>query len=281
MTDAPNNRVTKSSGVSPPPARARAQPNAAFDQEVDEELKKEQFTQLWEKYSGYIMAAAVALVLGVGAYKYTESSNLAAADLAGAQYVAAVKQLVEGKIEPATTSLAAIGKGTSGYAAIAQLRLAAADVAAGKKIDAAAKYDAVTRVAGLDPALADFARLQSAMLQLDTASAADIQARVGGLIGDSNPWRNEARELLGFAALKANNRSEARTQFEKLITEQGVPAGMAERARIVMGSIAAAELAEKIPVAQPAVGSEPPATTPPVPAPAPPAQPSAAPAKKK
>lgn len=281
MTDAPNNRVPKSAGVTPPPARARAQTNVAFDKEVDEDLQREQMSRLWEQYSGYILAGAVAIVLGVGGYKFMESRRLTTAEAAGVQYTAAVKQLVEGKTGPATASLTAIGNSSSGFAALAQLRLAAADVAAGKKADAAAKYDAATRIAGLDPVFADFARLQSAMLQLDTAPAADIQARVAGLTGDNNPWRHEARELLGFAALKANNRGEARTQFEKLVTESGVPAGMAERARIVMGSITAAELAEKIPVAPPAAGSETPAATPQTPTPPPATQQGGTPAKKK
>jgi hypothetical protein len=105
-------------------------------------------------------------------------------------------------------------------------------------------------------------------LQLDTASWGDIQARVLTLTAENNPWRYAARELLGMAALKANNRAEARKQFETLISDAGVPAGMAERARIVMGSLTAAELAEKAPVApEPAKGETPKAEAPKAPAP--------------
>jgi hypothetical protein len=263
MTDAPNNRVTKSTGTTPPLTRPRAQANEAFDQEVDEELKKEQLAVLWEKYSGYILAGAVAIVLGVGGYKFMESRRLAAQEAAGAQYSSAVKLLVEGKTEPATASLTAIGKSGSGFGALAQLRLAAADAAGGKKAEAAVKYDEIARISGLDPLLADFARLQSAMLQLDTAAWGDIERRVAGLVTETNPWRHEAWEVLGFAALKANNRTEARAQFEKLITGTGVPPGMAERARIVMGSITAQELAEKTPALAPAPVPQPPGVTPP------------------
>jgi hypothetical protein len=266
MTDAPNNRIPKPApkpaGVTPPPARGRAQPNQAFDQEVDEELKKEQLAELWEKYSGYILAGAVAIVLGVGGYKFIESRRLASSEAAGVQYSAAVKQLVEGKSEPATAALTSIGNSASGFASLALFRLAAADVASGKKPDAVVKYDAITRRAGLDPIMADFARLQSAMLQLDTLPLGDIKSRLTGLLADTNPWRFEAREAIGFAAMKAKDRAEARAQFEKLISETGVPPGMAERARIVMGSITTQELAEKMPVApvvSPAVATPAPA----------------------
>lgn len=282
MTEAPNNRVPKSApktiGVTPPPTAKRAQTTEAFDKEVDEELQREQIGQLWEKYSGYVLAGAVAIVLGVGGFKFMESRRLAAQEAEGVRYTAAVKQLVEGKADAATPSLQAVANSGSGFAALAQLRLAGADVAAGKPADAVTKFDAVTRLGGIDPMLADFARLQSAMLQLDTAPWGDIQARVVNLTADNNPWRFAARELLGMAALKANNRAEARTQFEKLISDTAVPAGMAERARIVMGSISAAELAEKAPVAPTApVAVTPEATAPQVaPAPA-----GGTPAKKK
>jgi hypothetical protein len=284
MTEAPNNRVPKpapkSMGVTPPPTAKRAQPNEAFDKEVDEELQREQIGQLWEKYSGYILAGAVAIVLGVGGYKFMESRRLAAQEAEGVRYTTAVRQLVEGKADAATPSLQAVANSGSGFAALAQLRLAGADVAAGKTADAVAKFDTVTRLGGVDPMLADFARLQSAMLQLDTAPWGDIQARVLTLTAENNPWRYAARELLGMAALKANNRAEARKQFETLISDAGVPAGMAERARIVMGSLTAAELAEKAPVAPEAPkGETPKAEAPKAPAPeAVPAAPAPAPA---
>ena len=229
-------------------ARAPAAANEAFDKEVDEELQREWISKLWEQYSGYILAGAVAIVLGVGAYKVTENRRQATAEAQGARYIAAIKQLTDGKVDDATQSLAALGKTSSGFGAVARLRLAAADAATGKTADAVIKYDAFSRERGVDPLLADFARLQTAMLTLDIAPWDQIQAKLLPLSNDNNAWRYNARELLGLAALKAGKTDEARTQFEKLISEQSVPAGMAERARIVMGSLVAAELAAKAPL---------------------------------
>lgn len=219
--------------------------NEAFDKEVDEELQREWINQIWEQYSGYILAAAVAIVLGVGAYKLIEGRRIAAAEAQGAQYVAGIKLLTEGKIAEGSQALAAIGKSSSGFGPVARLRLAAADAASGKTADAVAKYDAFSRERGVDPVLADFARLQTAMLTLDTAPLEDLRGKLTSLIVDTNPWRHNAREILGLAALKAGKTDEAKAQFEKLLGDQTVPAGMAERARIVMGSIVTSELASK------------------------------------
>lgn len=231
-------------------SKTRAVPRSsdqAFDQEVDEELQREWFTQLWDRYSGIALAGAFAIVIGVAGYKIIQNRRLAAAETAGASYIAAIKQLTGGKVDEGAAGLAAIAKTSSGFAPIARLRLAAADAAAGKTADAIAKYDTLGRDRGLDPIFSGYARLQSAMLSLDTASWDDMQGRLQDLASDNNPWRYSAQELLGMAAMKAGKSEQARAQFEKLVTSQGVPAGIAERARIVMGSIIAVELAAKAP----------------------------------
>ena len=159
------------------PVRALAgQRNEAFEKEVDEELQREWFAQLWEQYSGLILAAAAALVLVVGGYKFLEQRRLSAAEAQGARYFSAVKQLTDGKTDAAAAELAGIGQGNTGFAVLSRLRLAAADVANGKPADALTKYEALAQNRGIDPVLADFARLQTAMLKLDTATWEDMQS---------------------------------------------------------------------------------------------------------
>ena len=248
---------TKPSRLASALAGGKGRPSAprtdeAFDKEVDEELQREWLNKLWEQYSGYIVAGAVALVLGIGVYKLVENKKQAAAEAAGARYLAATKSLTGGKTDEGAQALAAIAKtGGGGFATVAQLRLAAADAAAGRSAEAVAKYDTIARDRFVDPLLQGFARLQTAMLSLDTASWDDMQARLTDLSADASPWRYSARELLGLAAIKAGKPEAARLQFERLVSAQGVPPGIAERARIVMGSIVAAELAAKMPPAVP------------------------------
>jgi len=64
--------------------------------------------------------------------------------------------------------------------------LAAAESAQGKSTDALAKYGAVAQDRSVPPIMADFARLQTAMLSLDTASWDDLQARLSSLASDTN-----------------------------------------------------------------------------------------------
>lgn len=83
--------------------------------------------------------------------------------------------------------------------------------------------------------------------------------RLIDLATDTNPWKHNARELLGFSAFRTGRLPEARQQFEKLVADPAAPPTIKERAGIVMAEIAQAELA-KASAAQGVV--PPPATTP-------------------
>jgi hypothetical protein len=137
-----------------------------------------------------------------------------------------------------------LGAEPSGYGLMARLRLAAADAAAGHSDKALAAYEAIARQPGIDRMLADYARLQTAMLKADTADWTEMQNRLLDLAAEGNPWKHNARELLGLAAMKVGNLTEARGQFEKLVSDRTAPQTISERANIVMAEIVQSEMAK-------------------------------------
>jgi hypothetical protein len=215
--------------------------------EVDDELRREQLLKIWEQYGTYIIALAVLIIIGVGGVKYYQYRSAVAAEAAGSRFVTAARQIADSQSD-ARKELESIGSdGPIGYATLARLRLAAADAAAGKTVEAANEFDAIADIRGVDTLLRDYARLQSAMLRVDVASWTDMQNRLNDLAAEGNPWRYSARELLGLAAYKAGKTDEARQEFQRLMSERSVPQSIAERARIMMGVITQAELAKSMP----------------------------------
>jgi hypothetical protein len=55
---------------------------------------------------------------------------------------------------------------------------------------------------------------------------------------DRSPWRHSARELLGLSAAKAGRPEEAKTYFQRLLSDRATPQGIAERARVMMALLA-------------------------------------------
>ena len=65
--------------------------------EVDEEVRREQFRKMWERYGKYVIAACVLLVVAVGGWRFYESNEAKKAAEAGAQFEAAMTLVNEGK----------------------------------------------------------------------------------------------------------------------------------------------------------------------------------------
>ena len=217
-----------------------------FIREVQEELRREQFQRLWERFGNYAIAAAVFLVLGVAGYKYSEYHRISTAEASGARYEAAARLASSGKPEEAQKAFEDIARDSSaGYATLARLQLAAAAAKAGRMPEAVAAYEAIAAGGGApDALLRDYAALQAAVLTLDSADWTQMQNRLNDLSNDRNPWRASARELLGLAAYKAGNLDEARKQYERLLGDKATPPSMVERAQLMMNVLTEAEMAK-------------------------------------
>ena len=226
--------------------------------EIDEELRREQLLKLWEKYGTYMIAAAVLIIAGIGGFKYYEYHRTVAAEAAGFRFATAAREAAQDKKAEAQKALEGVAANApAGYAALARLRLAAADREAGKTAQAQSAYEAIAKEGGVDPLLADYARLQAATLRLDSADWTEMQNRLNDLVADSNAWRFSARELLGLAAQKAGKTEEARTQFQQLLGDRNTPPGIGERARVMLAMLTEAELTSAPPSAAGAPAPEP------------------------
>ena len=224
--------------------------------EVDEELRREQLLKLWEKYGTYLVAAALLIVAAVGGYKYYEYRRAVAAAAAGAEFAFAARDAANDKPTEAQREWEEIAKsGPSSYATLARLRLAATARAEGRIEAAAEAYEELGRQSGVDPLLSGYARLQAATLRLNTLGWTEMQSRLNDLAADSSPWRYSARELLGLAAQKAGRIEDARAEFVRLMSDRNVPAGIAERARVMMALLTEAQLAQQHGADAPAHGN--------------------------
>lgn len=223
--------------------------------EVEEELRRERMEQLWKQYGSYFLVMALAIIIGVGGFKFYQTRQLAAANTAGAAYEAAANLIQDGKQDDARKALDELIKtGPSGYAALARLKLAGLELGAGEKAKALAQYEALAGAAGADGLLRSFARLQAAALKIGDADFTEVENRLNDLVGESSPWRANARELIALAALKAGKNDTARKALENVMADRTAPADVRERAQIMMGEIVASDLAKKAaaPEAKPA-----------------------------
>src|ERR1700730_17013186 len=95
-------------------------------QEVDEEVRREQFKKLWERYQVYLVAAAVVIVLAVAGWRGYDWWETRKAAEAGAAFEAAIALSEQGKHAEAQAAFSKIAQDSATtYRMLAMVRAAA------------------------------------------------------------------------------------------------------------------------------------------------------------
>jgi hypothetical protein len=207
---------------------------ADFFREVDEEVRRDRILQLWTKYRYLLIAGAILLVAGTGAWRLYFQYRDSAAEAAGAKFEAAMQLSREGKSDEAVAAFEAIAKSApKGYATLARLR--AADETAARDPQAAiTAFEALAASPGIDPLYQDFAKLRAAMLRIDTDDPLEFERKFAPLASDTFAYRYQIRELLGLAALKRKAFDVAANWFDGIVSDTRAPPAINIRARALL-----------------------------------------------
>ncbi|MCI0466606.1 MAG: tetratricopeptide repeat protein [Beijerinckiaceae bacterium] len=211
-----------------------------FFREVDEEVRRERVLRLWAEYRYWLIAAAILLVAGTGAWRLYSFYREDAAQAAGAKFEAAMLLSRDRKPAEAAVAFDELGKtAPKGYASLARLR--AADERAASDPQAAIRaFEELAAEPGMDPVYRDFAKLRAAMLRVDSDDPMEFEKKFAPLASDTFPYHHQVRELLGLAALKRNAFDTAANWFDGIVSDTRAPPGVNMRARALLDMAKAA-----------------------------------------
>ena len=203
-----------------------------FD-EIDEEIRREQFRKLWERYGNLIIALAVLVVLGVGGWRGYEYWQDKQAAQFGAKFTAAAELAEQGKHAEAEKAFAEIAqKGTTGYRVLAKLR-EAGEIEQRDPKAAIAAYDDIAKSSEVRQTLRDYAALRAGMLLVDKAPLAQVDQRLAPLATGSGPFRHSAREMLAVAAWKAHDLTAMHKWIKMVHDDPDTPPALRQRVDIL------------------------------------------------
>lgn len=207
-------------------------------EEVDEDVRRDRFAELWKRYGVFFLAACIAVVVATGAWvgyrEWRESKRLELAE----RYRSAAELAQKNQPAQAADAFAALAQDASGgYGVLARLRLAAAQSDSGDRAAAAATYDRLAADGGVEKVYRDLATLLAAMLLADEAPGAEIDRRLETLLGQDNPWRYLAREVKGLTALREGRMDAAKQDFQALADDAEAPGPVRGRAQQLLQAI--------------------------------------------
>ena len=201
--------------------------------EIDEDLRKERYAKLWKSYGNYVIAGAVALVVGVAGVQGWYSYDLDRRQADGEQLVRAMNESAEDPTAALAELRSLAGSADSGYATLARFQEAALLARSSDQQAAMEIYRELATEAD-DPIYRDLAVVLGAQHQLASAGSTvdrvELERTLQPITADDNPWRYSAREIMGILALQAGDNAKAVEIFSALAADLRAPQGMRSRA---------------------------------------------------
>lgn len=200
-------------------------------QEIDEDLERQKWEELWKRHGPLIITFAIGIVLATallnGWHSYRASQEQKASSaLAG---ILSDQKINEEKKIEELQDFAQKNKGET-QATFAQLHAADLAAKAGDKAKAVSIYDAVAGNSQTDPAFRQLADLMAVETGMDSGDPVVLQKRLQPLLADNAPWRYTAMEYDAFLALRAGDKAKAKQLFAELSQDAGAPQTLAARA---------------------------------------------------
>ncbi len=208
-------------------------------QEVDEEVRRERLYKLWQQYGGYVIAACIAVIIAVGAWRGYDWWLAKKAGESGAAFENAVVLAEAGKHQEAEAAFAKLAAdGTAGYRTLARLQQAG-ELAQTDKKAAIEAYGDIAADSGVGDVIQQLAAVRAGLLLVDTAPYSEMRERLEPLTGPNKIFRHTARELLALSAWKSGDMNAARQWSDMIIGDPQSPESTRSHAEILSELIAA------------------------------------------
>lgn len=211
-----------------------------FD-EVSEDLRAERAQRLLKRYGGLMVAAALLVLAGVGAWQGWRWYDARETARIATTFITALRTAEKPEGPERAAALPELGtvaaEGNAGYRTLARLRAAALKANAGDMPGALVLWDQVAADRAADPLLRDVATLMWVTRQIDSADPSLLEARLGPLAGPDHALRALAMEAQALLALRQGRTEAARDTLRKLGQDVTAPDGVRGRANGVLAQI--------------------------------------------
>jgi hypothetical protein len=212
-------------------------------QEIDEDLRRENFAKLWTRYGRYVIALAVLVVVATGVVGGWREYQLRQRRAEGVRYATALDLARQGKDKEAAAAFGALAdEAGGGHAVLARFEAAALKAKTSDIAGALATYDALAADGSIETTYRDLATLLAAQYRFKDSDPKSIIDRLAPLTAAANPWHPSALELTALAQLKASQKPEAVATFKRIADDLAAPQSLRARAAEMAAAIAGREV---------------------------------------
>lgn len=205
----------------------------ALLQEIVDDVKSDELRNLWNKYGLFIIIfVAVVITAAVSFETFKSWVNKRNQEVSNA-YAVALSLQNQGRLDESLTLLQDIAQRNSGvYRDIAKLQIANIYFEQNKPQEAAALLQELVSSGAKNDQMQEIAAIKLASYKIDSnAPAQEVKELLEPLADKDDANYNVARELMAMLAIRDGNLTEAKAQYEKIMTAPNISDSMKARAQ--------------------------------------------------
>ena len=205
-----------------------------LEDEVNEELRRQQLKSIWDRFGVYIIGFAVLIILSVGGNEIINHLNNRVSQRESKAFDNALNLIEKGNDSAGLDQLIKLTEGKTGYKGLALFRLSSESLTNGNYQEAVDYLKKASLDKTLTNNLRVFAKIKAGLILVDNGSFSEVDVLLKEVIESGGPFSFHAKEILALALIKNGRDLEAQEIFQEIANDASAPPVLARRAEIFL-----------------------------------------------
>ena len=205
-----------------------------LEDEVNEELRRQQLKSIWDRFGVYIIGFAVLIILSVGGNEIINHLNNRVSQRESNAFDNALSLIEKGNDSAGLDQLIELTEGKTGYKGLALFRLSSESLTNGNYQEAVDYLKKASLDKTLTNNLRVFAKIKAGLILVDNGSFSEVDVLLKEVIESGGPFSFHAKEILALALIKNGRDLEAQEIFQEIANDASAPPVLARRAEIFL-----------------------------------------------
>ena len=205
-----------------------------LEDEVNEELRRQQLKSIWDRFGVYIIGFAVIIILSVGGNEIINHLNNRVSQRESNAFDNALNLIEKGNDSAGLDQLIKLTEGKTGYKGLALFRLSSESLTNGNYQEAVDYLKKASLDKTLTNNLRVFAKIKAGLILVDNGSFSEVDVLLKEVIESGGPFSFHAKEILALALIKNGRDLEAQEIFQEIANDASAPPVLARRAEIFL-----------------------------------------------
>ena len=192
--------------------------------EVDEDIRKERYQNLWSKYGKYIIGFLLLIVIVFSLTQYLQSKNTSDNKKILDTYFSALENIEKNQLDLANQNLNIVyNKKNKILAAISGIKLSQVYLEDNQKNKASSLLEDIYNNNSLESIYRELALYKYIMINFENIDVINIENMIDSIESNSNVFSLYFQEIIGIKHLTLGNAKKANSIFKNLSLDENTP----------------------------------------------------------